>query len=1227
MSEYLPGLSSSAPLPTPPRSTRVRARRGAGSQQSVQHHVAQWEQAAMHGDQVQQVAQQGVQRVDAAQDAQLAAQRAEQLAAQQVEQLAIQQAEQLTAQLVAERGEQGDLTDWLDPAVPEPLLGPLEQDAVGWNVVDKLGGWECGLCEFRTLEEVPPPFREKWARALATILRRILEAQTEIECSRGLKWFLLSAQILLRESKRGGKKGQGTGEVAARFDCLVRGEWGALVAMWESDRAAMRQRNGARRTHRRVEEDPAVMNARLRKTVLAMLARGQIGRAVRRICSNGVASMDDPLVRAALQAKYKDRGKALPATVTKGECLPNLAGLRETILGLDVGVSPGFGGQRNEHLRCFAEVGEDHELDLLESFSLRYLNSEFPPWFSKVWNSVSTVPLLKPDGNLRPVGVKPSFIRTLHKRVIRGNRGVFIEHLEPQQLAVSEAGGAKLVHGVRMLLEHKPDFAAVKLDIRNAHNEVSRSSILEGLDREPSLRHLVWHAATCLAPHTGLEAGGKLWGQSGEGMTQGDPEAGGFFCVSWHLQVRELDETLRAAGGMARFGNDDGYAIGPSQVLFPALARFSQDVQQKHLLHLQVQKTEVFTWSGVLPDEAPEGIARAGVLVGEEFFPGMVVYGIPVGSDTYVRHMLGKLVDEVAGEVNRVKEVLAGDSQAMWSVLSASLAHKLDWHLSLCYPSDIMTAATRLDAIFWSMLETISRQHIPSGQERLGQHGGGGECVFEAPGLDWLQGSCFQKLLIHQPIKLGGLGLRSLAETSPAAFVGGVEMSLPHFSGVGGVCPLLENVVGVVEGAARWSRFIAAGSRTAQEFSQAWASLQTEGRQCAAFLGKEVGLPLSQGVEQAGDSSVDGSTRRKAVQQRESWRHEVLTKALKEHRDREARPVTVFQNFDKLSGAWLLALPGTSTGLSSSVFAEAMAAHLCLGSPALRSSGWVGRPVGRKSVTIDLFGDAVMNCDDLPGDTWRHRHDTVKTALVSECIDAKLPHDCEVYGLFADLLPAAAQVDGGGLEWNRARQGLIPDFRLRLPTQEGTTDSLAELKLTSAGKTWYPRGVQGRGTDRRANGLSTLYKNKLAGYDTRYHGTGPGQSGPLVQRLDSYGKLWGLVVGPWGDGSKDLHSLIKILGESAVAARTRARGWEGGEGELGLVLGQTRRRLSCTFVRAQALCLLARLGQLGPGARMAADRRKEAKRLETVRRREAQAHWLAHVRGRGLGRSGMIFVP
>ena len=102
-------------------------------------------------------------------------------------------------------------------------------------------------------------------------------------------------------------------------------------------------------------------------------------------------------------------------------------------------------------------------MKLLEAFGLKYLNGEFPPWFSKVWNSVCTVPLYKPDGSLRPVGIKPSFIRDLHKGVVRANRGVLTEFLEPQQMALSQGGGAKLVHSVRMLLEARREFYAVPI--------------------------------------------------------------------------------------------------------------------------------------------------------------------------------------------------------------------------------------------------------------------------------------------------------------------------------------------------------------------------------------------------------------------------------------------------------------------------------------------------------------------------------------------------------------------------------------------------------------------------------------------------------------------------------------------------------------------------------------------------------------------------------------------
>ena len=106
--------------------------------------------------------------------------------------------------------------------------------------------------------------------------------------------------------------------------------------------------------------------------------------------------------------------------------------------------------------------------------------------------------------------------------MVAKNKGPLNDHLEPQQLALSKAGGCKLVHQVRMLSEKRRDFIVVKLDMRNAHNEVSRAAVIEALESEASLRHLSWHAATCLASHTGLECGGRLWGEAGEGRAQGD---------------------------------------------------------------------------------------------------------------------------------------------------------------------------------------------------------------------------------------------------------------------------------------------------------------------------------------------------------------------------------------------------------------------------------------------------------------------------------------------------------------------------------------------------------------------------------------------------------------------------------------------------------------------------------------------------------------------------------
>ena len=114
-----------------------------------------------------------------------------------------------------------------------------------------------------------------------------------------------------------------------------------------------------------------------------------------------------------------------------------------------------------------------------------------------------------------------------------------------------------------------------------------------------------------------------------------------------HPEVRQLDSSVQAVGGMAKFGMDDGYVVGPAGVVFPAVEKFAADVKARCLLQFEPTKSEVFSWDGVIPHETPEGMLNAGKEIDGRFEPGYLCYGVPVGTDGYVRHMLDLKVAEV----------------------------------------------------------------------------------------------------------------------------------------------------------------------------------------------------------------------------------------------------------------------------------------------------------------------------------------------------------------------------------------------------------------------------------------------------------------------------------------------------------------------------------------------------------------------------------------------------
>ena len=178
------------------------------------------------------------------------------------------------------------------------------------------------------------------------------------------------------------------------------------------------------------------------------------------------------------------------------------------------------------------------------------------------------------------------------------------------------------------------------------------------------------------------------------------------------------------------------------------------------------------------------------------------------------------------------------------------------------------------------------------------------------------------------------------------------------------------------------------------------------------------------------------------------------------------------------------------------------------------------------------------------------------------------------------------------------------------------------VQFISAGVTRYPIGRTEKQVDRRARELPGTYRRPLERLDRLHHGTPAGEVGRLVQRLQSFGELQTYVVGNWGEGSEDLHSLVQTCAEARVAHICRTTGRQESEQLLGTIVGQYRRLMSTCAVRAQAMCTLARVGLITPAARDAARRRQVAMRLEGQMREERRAQWMASLQGPGWARRG-----
>ena len=360
---------------------------------------------------------------------------------------------------------------------------------------------------------------------------------------------------------------------------------------------------------------------------------------------------------------------------------------------------------------------------------------------------------------------------------------------------------------------------------------MSRRAVIDVLEAEDSLKHFVTFAATILSPVAALESAGKVWGETGEGMGQGDPPSGDLFSVGIHPDLVELDRACSVGGGQARAGHDDVFAQGPADIVIPAVVRFAEAIWNRCHLQLQWSKSHIFTWSGILPEGTPNGVHIAGKTVNGNFEVGFDCYGVPLGTEKYIESELYVVAEEIIKNAFKTREVLAANKQALWAVLRLSIAQRFLYHCQHVPPSLCEPVAAWMDSQLWRALEAAVGFEIPLGDRRQE-----GDLAVTVP-VDGLTGKSFQQWAIRLPIKHYGWGFRSLEETCIPAFLGTLETSIPR---MGIISPILQGTWGgddcwgnSAPSTTRWSQLLSSECLESREITRAWNMLTSEARQAA----------------------------------------------------------------------------------------------------------------------------------------------------------------------------------------------------------------------------------------------------------------------------------------------------------------------------------------------------------------------------------------------------------
>jgi hypothetical protein len=594
------------------------------------------------------------------------------------------------------------------------------------------------------------------AALVAPALTSVLNAAAADNSTRAWTSVLLFAKLVLHRLPNNGNAA--AAELTSRLRHVAAGRWIVLFnGMQEAaTRYAEKARPNAAASHpvedfggrllMGLDTDATVESidgATLRRCE-RLIRHQQLAKAAASLSAAKVAVVDDAS-EASMREKHPTGPPSVPVPVLPRArphlaCRPNQA--TQALGAFPLGTAPGPSGLTAQHLLdCCAVPGSDVPAALaavVQTLCAHTPPSDICPFLF----GARLVALVKKDGGLRPIACGEVLRRLCGKFICAKHKDNLREMLlRCSQVGVGVPAGADAMHfAARDAAARVADgYAIVKLDFKNAFNEVHRSAVLAAVAK--NLPDALPYAASAYSQPSWLLFGDRQLSSS-QGVQQGDPLGPALFSLALADLWKRVPVADRDALDITAFFLDDGFLTGPPEPL-ARVVRFIEEEGPAIGVHLNRSKTEFIG--------SDADYAAHFAHLGRTPAAAWDLLGAPCGGDTHKSHWLARLEEKVRQRVR---------------LIAALPPHPAFALLSKCGPSALTTFAARMlgPAPMFAALDEECRTAIS-------------KLVFGADG-GLLDADVWK--LAQLPIRFGGCGVRNTARHAAIAHVAAFRSALAH---------------------------------------------------------------------------------------------------------------------------------------------------------------------------------------------------------------------------------------------------------------------------------------------------------------------------------------------------------------------------------------------------------------------------------------------------------------